>query len=149
MKAPTFTTTINIDAAVDVIWRVLADIEHWPEWTASVVGVEPLDGAPLALASRYAIRQPRLRPGVWTVVAIEPGTAFTWQSIQPGVRLIATHAIERVDGATRVVLDFTFAGRLGWLFARLFRATTERYLRMEAEGLRRRAEAISQVPVRA
>lgn len=142
MKTLTYQTTVDIDAPVDTVWRVLADVGRWPEWTASVNEVDRLPGENLVVGARYRIRQPRLRPGVWTVTEWLPGVSFTWESLQPGVRLIAKHALEREGSKCRVHLDITFTGPMGWLFYRLSRTTTLRYMSMEAEGLRRRAEAL-------
>ncbi|KAB1941227.1 hypothetical protein F8271_14655 [Micromonospora sp. ALFpr18c] len=59
----------------------------------------------------------------------------------PGVRTTAEHRLLPLpDGRTLVELAMTqsgpLAGPIGWLYGELFR----RYLRMEADGLRRRCE---------
>ena len=39
-----FERVVDIDATADKVWRVLVDMTRWPEWTASVRSIEPLDG---------------------------------------------------------------------------------------------------------
>ena len=35
---------IDIDAPAAVVWDVFSDVEHWPEWTASVTRLVGIDG---------------------------------------------------------------------------------------------------------
>jgi uncharacterized protein YndB with AHSA1/START domain len=47
-----FEMTVEIEATPDKVWAILADVERWPEWTASMVHVERLNGELLALGTR-------------------------------------------------------------------------------------------------
>jgi hypothetical protein len=77
-------TSIDVAASPDRVWEVLVDVERWPEWTDSVSNVRPLDPGPLAVGSRVEVSQPRIPTGMYTVTALEPGSAFTWEQRQPG-----------------------------------------------------------------
>ena len=82
----------------------------------------------------------KLLPAFWRVSALEPGKSFTWISSAPGVRAIGYHAVAPAGSRSRGTLSLEYQGLFGKLFARLLRGITERYLRFEADGLRRRSE---------
>jgi hypothetical protein len=76
------------------------------------------------------------------VTELEPGRSFTWVSTGPGARSTARHDIEPLPGGgSQVQLGFESAGLLGGLFGRLYGGMIKRYIGMEAEGLKRRAES--------
>ena len=91
----------------------MADVERWPEWTASVKRVERLDEGPLRVGSRVRIRQPRLPLAVWTVTALEPGRFFEWRSPVPGLLSVGDHRVDAAGADTsRVTLSITWSGVL-------------------------------------
>ena len=61
------------------------DLEHWPEWTASVTSVELLEPGPLAVGTRARVIQPKLKPAVWEVTQAKAGRGFTWVTRHPGL----------------------------------------------------------------
>ena len=134
-------TSIDVAASPERVWEVLADVETWPEWTDSVTSVKRLDDGQLVVGSRVEISQPRIPTGTYTVTALEPGRAFTWEQRQPGSTVTAHHECEPLaDGGTRVELRVVMSGALGGVVGRLYRRLTVRYLAMEATGLKLRAE---------
>ena len=53
-----------IDAPPEVVWRVLIDVERWPEWTPTTDRIERLDEGEFRLGSRARMklkRRPRQR----------------------------------------------------------------------------------------
>ena len=107
-------TSIDVAASPDRVWEVLVDVERWPEWTDSVSSVRPLDAGPLAVGSRVEIAQPRIPTGTYTVTALEPGSAFTWEQRQPGSTVSAHHECAPLpDGGTRVELRVVMSGAVG------------------------------------
>jgi uncharacterized membrane protein len=135
-----FSISIEVDAPADRVWAVMSDPERWHEWTPSVTSIRLLNGRPLIVGSRALIRQPKFPPALWTVTAIEPGS-FTWVSTAPGVRVVARHWVEPLgESRTRASLSLTMEGLLGGLLGRMTKAITERYLAMEAGGLKARSE---------
>ncbi len=137
---PEFIRAIEIAAPPAQVWRVMADIEHWPEWTRSVTSIRRLDTGPFCIGSRARIKQPKLRPAVWTVTQLDVGHSFTWVSRMPGLRVFGRHIVESVERGSRVTLAIEFEGLFGKLAARAFRKLNEEYLEVEAGGLKRRCE---------
>ena len=132
--------TIDIDAPPERVWAVMANVEAWPQWTASVTEVERLDTGRFDVGSRVRIRQPRLPVAVWTVDGLESGRSFTWVTGLPGFRSTARHVVERRRTGSRVTLEIDQRGLVGELVGRWMAGLTERYLNLEAVGLKRRAE---------
>ena len=61
-------------------------------------------------------------------------------SASPGARVTASHRIEPHAGGSRATLAITFAGPIARLVGWLSRSLTERYLHLEAAGLKARSE---------
>ena len=136
--------SIEVAASPDRVWDVLVDVERWPEWTDSVSSVRLLDAGPFAVGSRVELSQPRIPTGTYTVTALEPGRAFTWQQRQPGSTVSAHHECAPLPGGgTRVELRVGMSGAVGGVVGRLYRKLTERYLAMEAAGLKAHAEGVA------
>lgn len=134
--------TVHVAAAPGVVWSVLEDVEQWPEWTESIDGIEPLDSQQLAVGSRYRIRQPGFPAMIWTVTELEEGSRFAWRAKSIGVTTDADHIlVPAPDGGTTVRLVVREQGPLAWLIRLVLGGRTERYVRMEAAGLKVRAEA--------
>ena len=75
------------------------------------------------------------------MTALEPGRSFSWEQRQPGSAVVAHHGCTPLaDGGTRVELTVVMSGALGGIVGRLYRKLTDRYLAMEAAGLKARAE---------
>jgi hypothetical protein len=135
-----FQVSVDIVAPPEVVWAVIKDGERWHEWTASVTSVRLLDQGPLRVGSRALIRQPRFPPAVWKVTTLEPGHRFVWKSGMPGMWVYGDHSVERIAGGTRATLRLSYDGMLARLMGRLTRGITNRYLDMEASGLKKRSE---------
>ena len=140
MTPLSFSTSVDINAAPDAVLAVMSDVERWPEWTASVTSITRLDSGPFAIGSRARIRQPKLPPALWTVSAIEPGRSFTWISKGPGILVTAHHSIDPRAGGSRVTLSIRYEGLFAKLVAWMTKDINERYLAMEANGLKARCE---------
>lgn len=133
-------TTIDILAPPERVWPIMSDVERWHEWTPSIRKVVRLDSGPMGVGSRVRVHQPRLPVAFWQVTEWQPGRYFTWVSRNPGVRVTARHAIEPITGGSRVTLSLQYEGIFGALVARVTRGITERYVDLEARGLKARSE---------
>ena len=135
-----FRDTTTIDASAIDVAAVLRDVERWPSWTSSMSQVTRGVSGPLTVGETVTVRQPRLMVARWTVTVADI-SGFVWTSTAPGMRSVAEHWVtENADGHTIVALTFTMAGPLAWLAGAAYGRLIRRYLRMEAEGLRREAE---------
>lgn len=135
-----FEIEIEIAAPPQRVWAVTTDVERWPEWTASVLSVRRLDDGRFRVGSRARVRQPKFLPAVWQVTELEDGRSFTWVTRSPGLRAAGHHRVEPISGGSRATLSVTYSGALGGLVARLLGKTTERFLSLEATGLKKRSE---------
>ncbi|MEJ7758585.1 MAG: SRPBCC family protein [Gemmatimonadaceae bacterium] len=135
-----FSREIDIAAPPQRVWEVMCEVERWSEWTSSITSIEKLDSGPLCIGARYRIRQPRLPATEWTVTEIDPRKSFVWTARRPGVVTTGRHSVAAADQGSRVTLTLHYGGRLGGLIGRKFGKLTDRYLALEAVGLKVRIE---------
>jgi uncharacterized membrane protein len=134
--------SVRIGADPETIWTVLADLEHWPDWTASMARVEVLGDGPIGVGTRVRVKQPRLPTVVWRVTEWQPGRSFTWEAERTPVPSVGEHRIEPAgDGGSTVSLVFEQRGPLAPLLGLLSGRMTRRYVALEAAGLRTRCES--------
>ena len=135
-----FSISVDIDATPERVWEVMYDAERWAEWTPSVTSVQILD-KPMEVGSRAIIRQPELPEAKFKVTALEPGRSFTWVTGIPGfVFAHAHHTVEPTPSGARATLRLRFDGLLGGVMGRKMMELNNRYLAMEAAGLKRFSE---------
>ena len=136
--------SIHVDRPPSEVWRVMIDVERWAEWTATVRSIERNSGSGFAVGSVYRISQPSLLPALWHVTRIDDGRAFDWETRpMPGARVVGSHALEADATGTRVVLSVRSVGPLAFLLAPVLVPMSRRNLPIEAEGLKRRCEALA------
>lgn len=146
MTRTDFSITVDIPTPQPLVWSVMADIERWPEWTASVSRVKRLSAEPLRVGSRVRIHQPKLPPARWQVTEFNPGVGFTSVSVAPAVRVVARHWIEPARDGCRVTLSIRYQGLLGAWLARWVGDLNDRYLALEATGLKARCTELAATP---
>jgi uncharacterized protein YndB with AHSA1/START domain len=140
----TYRTAIDIDAPPELVWRVLIDVERWPEWTASVTTVKRIETGMFRTGSNVRIKQPRLPLMMWKVSALTPGEAFTWTARSRGVSTVARHVIkQREGGGTRAEGHLQQNGPLALLAKLFYGRRTKTYLEQESQGLKKRCEELS------
>jgi uncharacterized protein YndB with AHSA1/START domain len=133
--------TVDLDAPPSRAWKVLSDVERWPEWTASITRIERLDALPLQVGARFRVKQPKLAANDWQVTMAEPSAGFTWETRSPGLHIVGEHLINPIGNGTCVVLRLRFNGWLGKLMGRLGRKLILEYLDMEAADLKKAVES--------
>ena len=141
--AKLFSISVDIDAPPATVWSVMSDVERWHEWTASITRVMRVDHGPFAVGSRARVRQPRLLPAEFIVTELEENRGFTWVTHSPGVTATARHLVEPIPRGTRATLSVQFDGLAAPIVAWMTRNLNDRYLALEAAGLKKRAEARS------
>ena len=133
--------TVDIDAPPQRVWEVMIDVERWHEWTPSITSIKRLDSGELREGSRVRIKQPKLAPTVMTVSDLEPGRSFTWKTRAPGLEVTANHSVVPLGKGSQARLTLFFGGIVGGLLGRAMRNLNERYVGLEAAGLKKRSES--------
>lgn len=134
-----FEISVDIDAAPETVWALLTDVERWPDMTDSIDRVELLD-KPFALSSRSRVHQPKIPAAIWTVTDFTENESFTWESRSPGVTTTAVHAMTATENGVTVRLTLDQKGPLAGVFSLITGRLTRRYVTMEANGLKNKAE---------
>jgi uncharacterized membrane protein len=136
-----FERAIEIDAPQQRVWDVLTNLEAWPQRIETVDAVEPLTPAPFSKGSRVRLKQPKLGEAIWDVTVWDPPSYFEWTSKTSGIRSIAGHRVEALgDRRARLTQTIDMRGLLIPIVALFFKGLTNRYMNLEAEGMKRAAE---------
>ncbi|HEY1179527.1 MAG TPA: SRPBCC family protein [Phytomonospora sp.] len=136
-----FTATATSTAPAAACWAALTDIADWPNWTASITAVDPVDDGGLAVGRRYRLTQPGMPVLTWTVTRLDEGEAFDWEARSPGVLTVGRHRLRPDGEGTRIDLGVHQSGPLAWLFGLIGGAKTRRLIAMEAAGLKAASES--------
>jgi uncharacterized membrane protein len=137
-----FEQSVDIDAPQQRVWDVLTDLEAWPQRIETVDVVELLTPAPLGKGSRVRLKQPKLPEGIWEVTVWDAPTFFEYRQQSGGVTSVAGHRVEALEeGRSRLTLELEMRGLLVPIVAVFFRGLTNRYMTLEAEGMKRAAES--------
>ena len=137
-----FQTSIDIDAPQERVWDVLSAIEAWPERIETVDGVELLTPAPITTGSRVRLRQPKLPEGTWEVTVWDAPSFFEWTQKEGGTTIVAGHRVEELGASrARLTLTIDMRGLLIPIIGRFYKDLTNRYMNLEAEGMKRAAES--------
>jgi carbon monoxide dehydrogenase subunit G len=138
--AETFITS----AGPEVVWSVLADVEHWRDWTPTVIEVKALNGTGLKVGAKYRVTQPKLRPATYEVTEYVPNRRFTWVQKFAGGAMIADHRVVTGEGATKVELSFASKGLLANIAGNLFSRMIRDYVATEARSLKKRCDNLAE-----
>jgi hypothetical protein len=138
-----FTQSIDIEASPETVWATWSDIKRWHEWTASISNIEKLAPGPLTVGLRARVRQPKLPTAIWRVTELQENRGFKWVSTSPGAHVTGIHTIEPIANGSRAIMTLIFAGPLALLFGWVTRSLTQRYLQLEANGLKDRSERMA------
>ena len=137
-----FEQSIEIDAPQQRVWDVLSDLEAWPKRIETVDAVELLTPAPVGEGSRVRLTQPKLPEGIWEVTVWDAPSYFEFRQQSGGVTSVAGHRVEVLEeGRSRLALTLEMRGLLVPVFGRLYAGLTNRYMTIEAQGMKRAAES--------
>jgi carbon monoxide dehydrogenase subunit G len=136
----TFEKTIEIDATQQRVWEVLSDLEAWPRRIETVDLVELLTPAPVSKGSRVRLKQPKLPEGTCDITVWDAPSYFEWTQKTSGITSVAGHRVEALGaGRARLTLTLDMRGIL-LPVALFYKGLTNRYMNLEAEGMKRAAE---------
>jgi uncharacterized protein YndB with AHSA1/START domain len=137
--------TVTIDVPAEVVWRVVTDVDAYPQWNTFTVACRTTweVGTPIVmkvrLRPRLTIRQRE------TIRVNEPGRLIEYGIDLPMGMLRSTrrHVLTPVDaGTTRYDSEFVLEGRLAPLVDRLLGAGLRRSFDDMTAGIARRARAL-------
>jgi uncharacterized membrane protein len=137
-----FEESIDIDADQERVWEVLSDLEAWPRRIETVDVVELLTPAPTSKGSRVRLKQPKLPEGTWDITVWDAPSYFEWRQKSGGITSVAGHRVEMLEeGRSRLTLSLDMRGPLIPVIGLLYRDLTNRYMTLEAQGMKRAAES--------
>jgi uncharacterized membrane protein len=137
-----FEKSIEIDAPQQRVCDLLSDLEAWPQRIETVDLVELLTPAPITEGSRVRLKQPKLPEGIWDITVWDAPSYFEWTQKTGGITSVAGHRVEALgDGRARLTLTLDMRGFLIPVMALFYKGLTNRYMHLEAEGMKRAAEA--------
>ena len=137
-----FEKSIEINAPQERVWDVLSALEEWPRRIETVELVELLTPPPITTGSRVRLKQPKLPEGTWQITAWDAPSYFAWTQRTGGVTSVAGHRVAALgDGRSRLTLTLEMRGLLIPIIGLFYRDLTNRYMDLEAEGMRRAAES--------
>ena len=136
-----FEKSIDIDAPQQRVWEVLSDVEAWPQRIETVDTVELLTPAPIASGSRVRLKQPKLPEGTWDITVWDPPSSFEWTQKMTGATSVAGHRVEALgEDRARLTLTLEMRGFFIAIIGVFYKDLTNRYMNLEAEGMKRAAE---------
>jgi uncharacterized membrane protein len=136
-----FEKSIEINAPQQRVWDVLSDLEAWPRRIETVDVVELLTPAPITKGSRVRLKQPKLPEGTWDITVWDAPSYFEWTQKTGGVTSVAGHRVDAMgEGRARLTLTLDMRGFLIPVFGGFYKGLTNRYMNLEAEGMKRAAE---------
>ena len=136
-----FEKTIEIDAPQQRVWDVLSDLEAWPRRIETVDVVELLTPAPITKGSQVRLKQPKLSEGIWDITVWDAPSYFEWTQKTGGITSVAGHRVEALgEGRARLTLTLDMRGLLIPVMALFHKGLTNRYMTLEADGMKRAAE---------
>jgi uncharacterized membrane protein len=139
-----FEKSIEIDASQQLVWDVLSALEAWPERIETVDVVELLTPAPISKGSRVRLKQPKLPEGTWDITVWDAPSYFEWTQKSTGTTSVAGHRVEALEeGRTRLTLTLDMRGLLIPIMTLFYKGLTNRYMNLEAEGMKRAAESLA------
>jgi len=131
-------------ASPELVWRVLADVEHWRDWTPTVIEIKPVNGSGLVVGARYRVVQPKLRPAIYEVTEYIPNQRFMWVQKFAGGAMIADHRLTARGRGTEVELSFSSKGLFANVAVSLFSKLIGDYVATEASSLKTRCDNLAQ-----
>ena len=137
-----FEQSIEVDASQRRVWEVLTDFGAWPQRIETVEVAELRTPAPIGVGSVVFLKQPKLPEGTWEVTVWDAPSFFEFVQKSGGTTVVAGHRVEALDeGRSRLTLELDMRGLLVPVFGRIYRDLTNRYMTLEAQGMKRAAES--------
>ena len=96
----------------------------------------------MSQGSRVRLKQPKLPEGTWDITVWDAPSYFEWRQKSGGITSVAGHRVEMLEeGRSRLTLSLDMRGPLIPVIGRFYRGLTNRYMTIEAQGMKRAAES--------
>ena len=129
--------TVSINALPDKVWKIITDVERWPEWATYMKRLEPQGEATLGLGSLVKVTPKGLPGSIWEVTEFDSARSYTWvTSLAPGLRMTGGHVVEPEGAGARVTFSLEVSGPVGALVGPLLAVVFRRNTRLATEGLK-------------
>lgn len=122
---------IVIPVSTSLVWRVLADLPGWPQWSASVVAVAEEDSA-------YRVEQPPQPTSTWTITDWRPERGFSWQTRGVSTLHTVTYELSATDAGMEVAMDLVWSGSMAWMARAAYGPIAIRHAEDHLKSLARR-----------
>ena len=109
--------TVVIDAPIETVWEVFAEIEHWADWNPVCrecrfeTGDAITKGACISFELNPLVLPMRIAP---VVTDCNPGRSVTWTGEKWGVHAAHTFNFEPAESQVRLESVETFSGFMLW-----------------------------------
>jgi carbon monoxide dehydrogenase subunit G len=134
-----FESSVEINAPVKKVWRLIDDLEEWPKWIPSIRKIERVSRGPLTVGSQLSVTARVCRLTVrllMTITEFVSERAVFMEGKALGTRLTRSYTLEPVNDKTRVTVGGQASGILAWLARRGGQAISEEIV----EGLKKKIE---------
>ncbi|WP_185744221.1 SRPBCC family protein [Arachnia propionica] len=112
--------------------------QSWPVWDPEVSEVDFRGPAVVGAVGKL---KPRSGPSAtFTITVLEQERRLVNETSLPGARLVFLHQVEPGHDGSRVVVEVSVVGALGWLWGRLLRRSFANSAQASGEGLLRHLE---------
>jgi len=132
--------TSVISSSPEQIFKVLADVIHWNQWTKSVLDISFVEHDTLKVGAKIKVLQAKLPPAIWTITEISENKSLTWEKRSFGLRMIANHTIQESNEGAFVKLQIIYQRFMARFFYKLSSVLTNKYMTMEITGLKQKCE---------
>jgi uncharacterized membrane protein len=139
-KAPLFARKeLFIDAPVEKVWSIQADIESWPEWQSDITSAK-LE-AELAAGTIFRWKASGLSI-VSTLHTVNPNHEIGWTGVSLGMSAIHNWTFKAQDNGTLVITEESLSGWLAGLFKMFDKNFLEKSLEASLQKLKKRVESV-------
>jgi Polyketide cyclase / dehydrase and lipid transport len=142
----------HVAAAPDIVYAVVTDIAHWPDFIRSIDLIEILTAGAVTDGMRF--RETRTMFGrsateEMTVAKLAPPHRFDLIAENHGTRYLAVHDIAPAAGGSRLRLVFevtpvTLAAKMGAIIGLMFKGAVTNQLRSDLTDIKAEAERRAQ-----
>lgn len=130
-------TRVEIKADRETVWRVLTDLERWPDWKSDVASLKM--SGPLTPGTSFVWKA---GPGTITsrLEQVDEPATIAWTGKTLGIRAVDVFRLEERDGITLVVEEESWQGAPARLFRRRMLRTLQTGIERGLQALKAEAE---------